>query len=133
MRIDPSAYNELTSSIIGAAIDVHRTLGPGLMESVYTPCLIYELTVRKLRFVTQRTLPIVYKSLTLEACYRLDLIVEDKIIVEVKAVAALSPLHDAQVLTYMALAKCPIGLVINFNVARLVDGVRRLINARADG
>ena len=118
-------FNTITGEILSAAIEVHRTLGPGLLESTYAPCLLFELNARKLRFVTQRAIPIVYKGMQLDASYRVDLIVEDVVVVEMKAVAALSPVHQAQVLTYMKLTDCPAGLLINFNVPRLMDGVKR--------
>ena len=123
-------FNVITREIIGAGIEVHRALGPGLLESAYIPCLQYELAARKLRFVTERAVPIVYKEITLDTKYRIDLIVEDAVIVEVKAVEQLLQVHQAQVLTYMRLTGCPAGLLINFNVAKLIDGVKRLINPR---
>ena len=94
------------------------------------PCLQFELTARKLRFVTQRAVPIVYKGMALDAKYRIDLLVEDLVVVELKSVERLLPVHQAQVLTYMGLTGCPAGLLINFNVAKLVDGVKRLISPR---
>ena len=122
-------FNEVTRLVLAGAIEVHRTLGPGLLESVYAPCLHYRAGgVRKLRFVTQRSIPIIYKGMTLDAGYRVDLIVEDLVVVELKSAATLLPVHQAQVLTYMGLTGCPAGLLINFNVARLMDGVKRLIN-----
>jgi len=133
MIIDPSAFNDITRVILAGAIEVHRTLGAGLLESIYMPCLQFELASRKLRFVVQRTIPITYKGIALDACYRVDLIVEDLVVVEVKSVAALMPVHQSQTLTYMRLTECPAGLLINFNVPRLMDGVRRLINPRAGG
>jgi GxxExxY protein len=105
--------------------------GAGLLESIYTPCLHAELTARQLRFVTQRAVPIVYKGMPLESSYRVDLIVEDLVVVELKSTSALLPVHQAQVLTYLEITKCPAGLLINFNVPRLMDGVKRLINPRA--
>ena len=129
MLID-GPFSGVTREIIGAAIEVHRTLGPGLLESTYAPCLHFELQERKLRFATQRVIPIVYKGLALRASYRVDLVVEDIVVVEIKAVAALMPVHEAQVLTYMKLTSCPAGLLVNFNVPRLVDGVKRLLLAR---
>jgi GxxExxY protein len=125
-----AAFNTITGEILSAAIEVHRTLGPGLLESTYAPCLLFELSARKLRFVTQRAIPIVYKGIQLDTSYRVDLIVEDVVVVEMKAVAALSPVHQAQVLTYMKLTDCPAGLLINFNVPRLMDGVKRLMLPR---
>src|SRR5262245_6628553 len=115
MLID-APFNRVTGEIIGAAIEVHRVLGPGLLESAYLPCLQYELRLRKLRFATQRHLPIVYKDIVLDTSYRLDFVVEDLVVVEVKSVAALLPVHDAQVLTYLGLSGRPAGLLINFNV-----------------
>jgi GxxExxY protein len=123
-------FNTLTGHVISAAIEVHRELGPGLLESAYLPCLQFELTARKLRFVTQRVVPITYKGTVLDSAYRLDLLVEDTVVVEVKCVDRLLPVHEAQVLTYLRLARHPAGLLINFNVSRLVDGVKRLINPR---
>jgi len=131
--VNPSTFSHLTREIIGAAIDVHRTLGPGLLESIYQPCLQFELSERKLRFVAERPVPVVYKGLKLAATYRIDLIVENLIMVEVKSVSALAPIHEAQGLTYLRLTGCPAGLLINFNVPLLVDGVQRLINPQAKG
>ena len=121
-------FNETTGEIIAAAIEVHRTLGPGLLESTYSECLQMELAMRRLRYVTQHTLPIVYKGRTLDTSYRVDLIVEDCVVVEVKSVAAILPVHRAQVLTYLRLTGCPAGLLINFHVAKLMDGVRRVVS-----
>ena len=129
MLIDAS-YNALTGQILSAAIEVHRTLGPGLLESTYIPCLQFELTARNLRFVTQRSVPIVYKAMRLDAGYRLDLIVEDAVVVEVKSVSTLLAGYHAQVVTYLRLTGCPAGLLINFNVPRLMDGVKRLLHPR---
>ena len=131
MRVDPSAFNDITSRILAGAIEVHRALGPGLLESIYTPCLQYELTARKLRFAAQRAVPIVYKGMAMGASYRIDLVVEDVVVVELKSASALLPVHQAQILTYLNLTACPVSLLINFNVARLMDGVKRLINPRA--
>jgi GxxExxY protein len=100
-------FNETTGEIIAAAIEVHRSLGPGLLESTYSECLQIELAMRKLRYVTQHTLPIVYKGRTLDTSYRVDLIVEDCVVVEVKSVTAILPVHRAQVLTYLRLTGCP--------------------------
>jgi GxxExxY protein len=123
----------ITGPIIGAAIEVHRVLGPGLLESTYMPCLQLELATGKLRFVAERAVPIRYKGLELDAKYRIDLLVEDVVIVEVKSVDCLLPAHQAQVLTYMRLTGCPAGLLINFNVFRLIDGVKRLVNPQLFG
>ena len=123
-------FNRITSEIIGGAIEVHRIVGPGVLESTYLPCLQFELTARKLRFVTQRAVPIVYKGMALDATYRIDLLVEDLVVVELKSLDRRLPVHQAQVLTYMGLTGCPAGLLITFNVAKLLDGVKRLINPR---
>jgi len=129
MLVD-TPFNVITSQIIGAAIEVHRVVGPGLLESTYMPCLQYELAARKLRFVTERAVPIRYKGVELNTKYRIDLLVEDSVIVEVKSIDCLLPVHQAQVLTYMRLTGCPAGLVLNFNVSKLIDGVKRLIDTR---
>ena len=120
-------FSNLTREII-AAIEVHRVLGPGLLESAYSSCMQHELSSRDLRFTTQRRVPLVYKGITLDCAYRLDLLVNDVIVVEVKALAAVLPIHQAQLLTYLKLMDLPVGLVINFEVERLVDGVKRVIN-----
>ena len=127
MLVD-APFNRITGEVIAAAIEVHRILGPGLLESTYIPCLQYELSARKLRYVTQQPLPLVYKGMVLNATYRLDLVVEETVVVEVKSIAHLEAVHDAQLLTYLNLSNRPVGLLINFNVAKLVLGVRRLIN-----
>jgi GxxExxY protein len=132
MLID-ATFNRLTGNILGAAIEVHRRLGPGLLESVYFSCFQMELAACRLRFETQRRVPITYRDATLEATYRVDLIVEDLVVVELKAVERLLPVHEAQLLTYLRLLNSPAGLLINFNVARLMDGVKRLVNARYVG
>ena len=121
-------FNSLTREIIGGAIEVHRARGPGLLESVYFPCFQYELNCRGLRWRAQQPIPIVYKGVALDVSYRVDLIVEDSVVVEVKAVERLLSVHEAQVLTYLRLTGSPVGLLINFNVAKLMDGVRRLFN-----
>jgi GxxExxY protein len=120
-------FNALTQQVIGAAIEVHRHLGPGLLESAYMPCLQFELASRRVEFVTQKLVPLVYKGLTLSASYRIDLLVEGAVVVEVKAVEALAQVHRAQVMTYMRLLGAPVGLLINFNVPKLVDGVKRVL------
>ena len=133
MAVDPSTFNHITRDILAAAIEVHRTLGPGLLESVYVQCLQFELARHHLRFEAQRRVPVTYKGVRLNACYRIDLIVENLVVVEVKSVAALAPVHEAQLLTYQRLTECPAGLLINFNVPRLMEGVKRLISPRAGG
>jgi len=123
-----SQENELTESIIGAAIEVHRTLGPGLLESAYVQCLCYELSQRHLPFQTEVTLPIQYKGIKLTCDYRLDMLVAEKIVVEVKAVEHILPVHEAQLLTYLRLSGYKVGLLINFNVPVLRNGIKRRVN-----
>jgi GxxExxY protein len=118
---------ELTREVIGAAIDVHRALGPGLLESAYEQCLCRELTLRHVSFVRQIPLSVEYKGLKVDCSYRLDLLVASSLVVEVKAVTALEPIHAAQLLTYMKLGCWRLGLLINFNVAVLRNGIRRMI------
>ncbi len=127
MLVDAS-FNDLTHQILASAIEVHRVTGPGLLESLYLPCLERELSDRQLRFESQRQVPLVYKGVRLGVAYRVDLVVEDLVVVELKAAAALIDVHKAQLLTYMRLLDCPVGLLINFNVPRLMDGVKRLIH-----
>jgi GxxExxY protein len=119
--------NDITGDIIGAAIEVHRALGPGLLESAYEECLCHELTVRHVPFDRQRALPVEYKGLRLDCGYRLDLLVADSVVVEIKAVEKLLPIHDAQLLTYLKLGGWKAGLLLNFNVPVLKRGIRRLV------
>jgi len=119
--------NELTRTIIGAAIEVHRNLGPGLLESTYRNCLIQELSLRGLKVASEQPIPVVYKDVKLECGFRLDLLVEDEIVVELKSVEAIARVHEATVLTYLRLSHHRIGLLINFNVAILKEGLRRYI------
>ena len=119
--------NEITEAIIGAAIEVHRTLGPGLLESAYTQCLCYELTLQNLPFTLEQPLPVLYKGLKLDCGYRLDLIVANAVIVEIKAVERLIPVHSAQLLTYLRLGACKAALLINFNVPLLREGIVRRV------
>ncbi len=118
---------ELTEQIIGAAIEVHRALGPGLLESSYEACLAYELESRGLRVSRQVPLPIIYKQVHLDAGYRIDLHVENRVVVELKHVEKTLPIHEAQLITYLKLSGCRIGLLINFNVRALKDGVTRRV------
>src|SRR5258705_8289062 len=120
--------NEISEKIIGCAIQVHRELGPGLLESSYQECLYFELIQSGLLVEKQKPLPLVYKEVKLECGYRLDLLVENKVIIEVKAVEALSDVHLAQVLTYLKLSQCRLGLLMNFNVALIKDGIKRVVN-----
>jgi GxxExxY protein len=117
----------LTREIIGLAIEVHRHLGPGLLESVYDKCMCYELEHAGLAFARELPLPIVYKSVRLDSNYRLDIVVENKVLLELKSVERLLPIHEAQVLTYLKLGGIGTGLLMNFNTAVLRDGLRRLV------
>ncbi len=123
-----NGVNELTNEIIGAAIEVHRTLGPGLLESTYEGCLLHELAERELYAERQKALPVVYKGLHIDCGYRIDLLVGREVIVELKAVARIEPIHEAQLLSYLKLSGCHIGLLINFNVKQLTMGIRRLVH-----
>ena len=131
MLTDPAGTNDLTREIIAAAIDVHRELGPGLLESVYGVCLEHELRQRRLALVRQAPVPVFYRGVRLELGYRLDLIVDDAVVVEVKSVEAVAALHRAQLLTYLRLTRKAVGLIINFNVPTLKAGISRVINERA--
>ena len=118
----------ITRRIIGAAIEVHRRLGPGLLESAYETCLAFELRELGLRIEQQKPLPVVYKQVKLDCGYRLDLVVEDSVVVEVKAVEQLAPIHDAQLLSYLRLSEKRVGLLINFHVRVLKNGLKRIVN-----
>lgn len=120
--------NELSNIIIGCAIKVHKNLGPGLLESAYEESLYYELTKADLYVEKQKPMPLVYEEVKLDCGYRLDLIVEKKVIIEIKSVEVLNDVHLAQILTYLKLANCKLGLLINFNVAMLKKGIRRVVN-----
>ena len=120
-------YKELTGTIVDCAVTVHRFLGPGLLESVYEECLQYELNSCGLKTIKQCPLPLIYKDTKMDIGYRIDLIVEEKVIIEVKSVDVLNPVHMAQIMTYLKLSGCRIGLLINFNVQFLKDGLKRII------
>ena len=126
--IKKERLNRITEGIIGAAIEVHRDLGPGLLESAYETCLAFELVERGLKVEQQKPLPVVYREVKLDCGYRLDLLVEEAVIVEVKAVDRLAPIHKAQLLSYLRLSGCKVGLLVNFNVKVLKDGIRRVVN-----
>jgi GxxExxY protein len=126
--MEKAQLNRITESIIGAAIDVHRGLGPGLLESAYEACLAFELAQRGLKVEQQKPLPVVYKDVKLDCGYRLDLLVEDAVIVEIKAVDRLAPIHKAQLLSYLKLTGCKVGLLLNFNVQVLKHGIRRVVS-----
>ncbi len=116
----------LTGNIIGAAIEVHRYLGPGLLESAYQTCLLYELRLRRLKVECQKPLPVFYKDVMLDCGYRLDLVVENQVVVEIKSVSVVAGVHEAQLLSYLKLGEYRVGLLINFNVRILKDGIRRM-------
>ena len=120
--------NSITETVIGAAIDVHRVLGPGLLESAYEACLLYDLAQAGLTVCQQKPLPVIYRGVTLDCGYRLDLMVEDEVIVEIKSVEKLLPIHKAQLMSYLKLTDCNVGLLINFNIEVLKNGIQRVVN-----
>ena len=120
--------NDLTGEVIGAAIEVHRILGPGLLESIYEECLCIEFDKRKIPYQRQKEIPIVYKDTKLDSAHRLDIIVSNNLIVELKACDSIQPVHEAQVLTYLKLTGIKVGLLINFNVPLIKQGIKRKIN-----
>lgn len=120
--------NEISKIVFESALKVHKVLGPGLLESAYEECLFYELKESNLKVEKQKALPLIYEEVKLDVGYRIDMIIEDKFIVEVKSVEALTDVHLAQLLTYLRLSDCRLGLLINFNVKLLKEGVRRVIN-----
>ena len=125
------ALNEISSEIIGSAIEVHRTLGPGLLESAYEECLCHELCLRGVSFERQVPLPVQYKGVSLDCGYRIDLVVEQNVVVELKSVEVVSDIHSAQLLTYLKLRECWLGLLLNFNVPAMKDGIIRLVQGSA--
>jgi GxxExxY protein len=120
--------NATTEQIIGAAMEVHRSIGPGLLESAYEACLAYELRQRGFRVDQQKPLPVVYKGVQLDCGYRLDMVVNECVIVEIKAVERLTTVHDAQLLSYLRLLDCRVGLLLNFHCTMLKNGIRRIVN-----
>ncbi len=128
----PFELNDISYLIIQSAIQVHRELGPGLLESVYRACFMYELRQRALAVIAEQLLPICYRGIIIEGAYRVDLLVEDQVVVEVKAIEKVLPVHSAQLLSYLRLMNKPLGLLINFHVPVLVDGVDRIMNGRFD-
>ncbi|WP_188049401.1 GxxExxY protein [Flavobacterium sp. GP15] len=120
--------NEISKIVFESALKIHKVLGPGLLESAYEECLFYELKKSGLKVEKQKQLPLVYEEVRLDVGYRIDIIIEDKFIVEIKSVEALTHVHLAQLLTYLKLSNCKLGLLINFNVSLLKNGVRRVIN-----
>lgn len=126
--MDRAALDRISLTIIQAAIEIHRHLGPGLLEGIYGACMVYELRERGLTVITQQIIPVRYKKLVLDGAYRIDLLVEDAVIVELKSVETLLPVHSAQVLSYLRLTEKSVGLLINFNVDYLVKSVKRVVN-----
>ena len=120
--------NNITGQIVDAAMKVHTALGPGLLESAYEACLAHELKKRRFSIERQKEMPVEYDGILIDIGYRLDLLVNDKVVVELKAVSEVAPIHEAQILSYLKLGKKPIGLLINFNVQRLKDGIKRFAN-----
>jgi GxxExxY protein len=125
---DSMDINDLTGEVIGAAIEVHKALGPGLLESVYEECLSRELDLRDIPYERQKELPVEYKGAKLESGYRLDIVVANKVVIELKTCESLEPIHEAQLLTYLKLTGIKVGLLINFNVPVLKEGIKRLVN-----
>ena len=121
-------FDDLSNRVLGCAIEVHRELGPGLLESTYEQCLAYELNQTGIVFKIQQPIPVAYKEIKLECGYRVDLFVDDRLIIELKSVEQLLKIHEAQLLTYLKLTQCPVGLLINFNVPILKQGVKRMLN-----
>jgi GxxExxY protein len=117
--------NEISKKIIGCAINVHKSLGPGLLESAYEECLAYELIKNGLSIRRQQPTPVIYKDIKLDCGYRIDIMVENKVVIELKVVDAINPVHEAQILTYMKFSNKPLGLLINFNVTLLKNGIKR--------
>ena len=128
----PTHVNEITHAVIGAAIEVHRSLGPGLLESAYHECLCKELMLRGIPFERERPLPLEYKGIRLECGYRVDLLVASSVVVEIKSIEAIAPIHEAQLLTYLRLGGWQVGLLINFNVVVLKNGLCRRVLALAE-
>jgi GxxExxY protein len=128
-RMMPIPDTTLSRRVIGCAIEVHRHLGPGLLESVYESCLCEELKAASLAYARQRSLPVRYKGRSLDQAFQIDIIVEDTLVLEIKSVTQIHPLHEAQLLTYLRLSGYQLGLLVNFNAARLTDGIRRIANS----
>jgi GxxExxY protein len=126
--VQADQLNAITEQIISAAVEVHRALGPGLLESAYEACLVFELRAHGLRVEQQKPLPVTYKNVKLECGYRLDLVVADCVIVEIKAVDKLNSVHEAQLLSYLKLSNYRVGLLLNFHCTMLKNGIRRLVN-----
>ena len=126
--MSPKPINDPSHELVGAAIEVHRELGPGLLESAYEGAYSHELNLRQIPHVRQSQMPVTYKGILIDAGYRIDILVEDRVVVELKAVEKLMPIHSAQLMTYLRLGKYRLGLLMNFNVLKLVDGIERISN-----
>jgi GxxExxY protein len=126
IKVNPK-LNEITETIIGSAIAVHKELGPGLLESAYEACLLYELARIGLKVENQKALPVCYRGVQLDCGYRIDLLVEKQIVVELKSIEKIEPIHEAQLLSYLKLSGCKVGLLINFNTRLLKNGIRRFV------
>jgi len=126
--LENQRLDQISHGIIGAAIEVHRHLGPGMLESAYEACLVFEIKKLGMKVEEQKPTPVVYKEVKLDCGYRLDLVVEDEIIVEIKAIEKLLPIHDAQLLSYLRLTRKKVGLLMNFHVPVLKDGLKRIVN-----
>lgn len=124
--------NEIASCIVNAAYNVHSELGPGLLESTYEACLSHELSQMDLAFEVQKALPVIYHNVKLECGYRMDILVNNKVVIEIKSVEALNDVHMAQILTYLKLSGCKLGFLINFNVKLIKHGIKRVINGKLD-
>jgi len=125
--MSPIEFSEISNKVIGCAIEVHKTLGPGLLEAAYQQCLAHELRLNNIDFELEKPLPVVYKDVRLNCGYRIDLLIENKLIIELKSVESFNPIHDAQILSYMKLAEIKHGLLINFNVKLLKEGIKSFI------
>lgn len=130
LTLNNMTENEIAKIVYNSALKVHKTLGPGLLESSYEECLYYELKQNQLHVEKQKALPLIYEEVQLEIGYRIDLMVENKFIIEVKSVDSLNDIHLAQILTYLKLSNCKLGMLINFNVSLLKNGIRRVINGK---
>ena len=126
--IEKDFLNKITNDAINSAIEIHKFLGPGLLESCYETCLSFELSNKKLKVERQKPLPVIYKNIQMDCGYRLDILVENSVVIEIKSVESLLPIHTAQLLSYLKLSGCKVGLLINFNVKVLKDGIVRLVN-----
>ena len=127
-RLSARDINQITSTICESSIRIHRQIGPGILEKAYFGCLCYELASARLRIETQKELPLIYEGVKIDCAYRADLIVEGTVIVEVKAIESLAPIHKRQLLTYLRIADCPVGLLLNFGAKTMKEGIQRVVN-----